>query len=62
MPLRYLDGILPLIVGSCALLFPQTLTKKDLQAQENAGIVRRLRFAGWAGIVGGVLITIAEVL
>ena len=54
--LPYINFLIPLILGMIVLLFPQVFTKKDLNEEDNKKTKKRLRLAGIAAIIAGIVI------
>ena len=57
---EYIDALIPLAGALLLLAWPQAFTKKDLKAEENKTLARRLRMIGWLLLAAGVLILIAS--
>ena len=57
---KYIDCLIPFCGGVIVLLFPQVFTKRDLAAEENAKIRKRLRLIGVFLIVAGTGILLAS--
>ncbi len=55
-----LDAAIPLVIAVLLLGRPQWFTKKDLKADENKPLAGRLKKIGWALVVAGILILIAN--
>ena len=51
-----LDLLVPFGIGVLLLVFPQWFTKKDLKAEENLKLAKRLKMIGWALLAAGVLV------
>ena len=51
-----LDLLVPFGIGVLLLVFPQWFTKKDLKAEENLKLAKRLKTIGWALLAAGVLV------
>ena len=58
--IKYIDCLFPFILGFFALIFPQKLTKINLQ--ENPQLKKRLNLAGWMGLTFSVLLLICHLL
>ncbi len=54
--LKYADALIPFIAGIALIAFPQLFTKKDLNAENNKPLKKRMRLIGIIGIVSGALI------
>ena len=57
---EYIDALIPLAGPLLLLAWPQAFTKKDLKAEENKTLARRIRMIGWLLLAAGVLILIAS--
>jgi hypothetical protein len=57
----FIDALIPFIGAALLLIFPQWFTKRDLKAEENRKIAKRLNTAGWLLLVAGALILAASV-
>ncbi len=58
---NFIDVLIPLAGALLVLAFPQCLTKRDLKAEENRKVARRLRTSGWLLLVAAALILVANV-
>lgn len=59
--LACVDALIPLGIAALVLAFPQWFTKKNLRAEENQGLAKRLRKAGWLLLAAGFLILFANI-
>jgi hypothetical protein len=57
----FADALIPLSFAGLLLACPQWFTKKDLKADENRGLARKLRKIGWLLMAAGGLILIANI-
>ena len=55
------DALIPLGFAVLLLAFPQWFTKKNLKADENNGLARKLKKMGWLLMAAGILILIANI-
>lgn len=58
--LKYIDALIPLAAGIALIFFPQAFTKKDLNAEDNKPLKKRLSLFGVMGIIAGVLLLLSE--
>jgi len=59
---KFIDPLIPLIIGIFILVMPQKFTKKDLSLPENYAIAKRLRIGGWLTVASGTLLLISALL
>jgi hypothetical protein len=58
----FLDALIPLGIAILLLARPQTFTKKDLKAPENAKTAGLLKKAGFILLGAGILILISNLM
>jgi len=59
---QHIDVAIPIIAGIFILIFPQTLTKKDLALPENQKTKQTLKSAGVMVLAAGILMSLAQFL
>jgi len=57
-----LGALIPLGIAVLLLVRPQIFTKKDLKAEENASIAKRLKTVGAILFVAGILILLSNLM
>jgi len=58
----FVDALIPLGFAVSLLVWPQVFTKKDLEADENAPTVKRLKTAGIVLLIAGALILTSNLM
>ena len=58
----FIDALIPLGIAVLLLVCPQVFTKKDLKAEENSKIAKRLKTVGIVLLGAGILILISNLM